>query len=88
MQTSWLSEAELLEQVGLSTDELRWYEEQFAQQMRYLKRAEGVSTWYNPDAVAMLRGLSTMVSQGATPEQIKGWFGLAAAQEENPAVPS
>lgn len=81
--TAWLSEGELLEQVGLSRMELRWFEEQFREQMRFLIRREGVGpATYNPDAVALLRGLSAMVSQGATPDQIKGWFGLAASREE------
>jgi hypothetical protein len=31
---------------------------------------------YAPDAVPLLRSLSAMVAQGATPEQIKAWFGL------------
>ncbi len=81
MAEVWLSEADLLEEVGLSLDEFRWYAEQFAQQMRYLVREEEGVVRYSPDAVPMLRGLSTMVSQGATPEQIKGWFGLAASKE-------
>lgn len=81
--TSWLTEAELLDQVGLSRTELRWFSEQFREQMRFLVRKEGAEPEvYNPDAVALLRGLSAMVSQGATPEQIKGWFGLAASREE------
>lgn len=81
----WLTEGELLERVGLSRAELRWFEEQFGEQMRFLirRQGEGQNT-YNPDAVALLRGLSAMVSQGATPEQIKGWFGLAASHEAKP----
>lgn len=79
----WLTEEELLTQVGLSRAELRWFEEQFREQMRFLIRREGEGpVTYNPDAVAMLRGLAAMVGQGATPEQIKGWFGLAASKDE------
>jgi hypothetical protein len=78
---SWLTEEELLEQVGFSLPELRWFEEQFREQMRFLiRREENGCATYNPDAVALLRGLSAMVGQGATPAQIKGWFGLAATR--------
>ncbi|MFZ5814132.1 MAG: hypothetical protein ACOY93_02345 [Bacillota bacterium] len=79
----WLTEQELLEQVGIEQAELRWLEEQFREQIRFLQRREGEGPLlYAPDAVALLRGLSTMTSQGATPEQIKGWFGLAATRQE------
>lgn len=80
---TWLTEQELLERVGLSRAELRWFEEHFREQMRFLIRREGAGTvTYAPDAVAMLQGLSAMIAQGATPDQIKGWFGLAATQDE------
>lgn len=81
----WLTEEELLEQVDLNQAELRWFEEQFREQMRFLIRREGNGpAAYAPDTVAMLRGLSAMVAQGATPDQIKGWFGLAATRQEKP----
>jgi len=73
----WLTERQLLDRVGLSPAELRWYGEQFSAQMRCLEAAQpdgGVR--YAPDAVALLRGLSAMVAQGASPDQIKTWFGL------------
>lgn len=77
---AWISESELLELVGCSRAELRWLEGQFQEQMRLLTRREpGGSVRYAPDAVAFLRGLHAMVMQGATPAQIKGWFGLAEA---------
>lgn len=86
----WLSEAELLAQVGIDQAEFRFLAEAFREQMRYLVRQEGGVVTYNPDAVAMLRGLATMIAQGASPEQIKGWFGLAATRalpdgDEKPA---
>lgn len=73
----WLTERQLLDKVGITRAELRWYTEQFSAQMRCLAAAQpdgGVH--YAPDAVALLRGLSSMVAQGASPEQIKTWFGL------------
>lgn len=79
---AWLSEQELVNLVGISKAELRWFEEQFREQMRLLTRREvGGAARYAPDSVALLRGLSAMIGQGATPEQIKGWFGLAAARQ-------
>lgn len=75
---AWVSESEVLELVGCSRAELRWLEGQFQGQMRLLTRREpDGSLRYSPDAVAFLRGLHAMVAQGATPAQIKGWFGLA-----------
>lgn len=73
----WLTEGQLLESVGLTRAELHWYAAQFSAQMRCLVSAQpdgGVR--YAPDAVPLLRGLSAMVAQGASPEQIKTWFGL------------
>lgn len=79
----WLTERELLERVGVSREELRWFEEHFREQMRYLTRREGEGPLsYAPETVALLQGLSAMIAQGATPDQIKGWFGLAATQDE------
>lgn len=81
----WLTEQELLERAGLSQPELRWFEEQFREQMRFLIRREGAgAVTYAPDAVAMLQGLAAMIAQGATPDQIKGWFGLAATRDDKP----
>ena len=75
--TQWLTEGELLEQAGLSRDELRWFRERFAAQMAYLTRTGPLGEpWYAPDAVVLLRSLAAMVAQGATPEQIKAWYGL------------
>lgn len=70
--TDYLTEEELLQQVGISQEELHWYEWQFGAQMRCLV----VGRKYSRDAVAFLRGVSAMVAQGARPEQIKAWFGL------------
>lgn len=79
---SWLSESELLAQAGIDQAEFRFLSEAFREQMRYLVRQEGGVISYNSDAVAMLRGLATMIAQGASPEQIKGWFGLAATRNQ------
>ncbi|WP_374711691.1 hypothetical protein [Symbiobacterium terraclitae] len=75
--TDWLSERELLDQAGLSEAELRWFSDRFAAQMRCLTaRGPGGEVRYAPDTVLLLRNLSAMVAQGATPEQIRTWFGL------------
>lgn len=78
----WLTEGELLGSVGISRSELRWFSAQFHEQMRLLtRRDQEEGLLFHGDAVALLRGLSAMVAQGATPEQIKAWFGLAAGQQ-------
>lgn len=75
--TEWLSERELLDQAGLNPAELRWFTERFAAQMRCLTvRGPDGEARYAPDTVPLLRNLSAMVAQGATPEQIRTWFGL------------
>lgn len=78
MSAQWLSQEELLSQVGLSVKELRWFQEQFHEQMKVLTQTgEDTGERFLPDAVLLLRCLSAMKAQGATAEQIKGWFGLA-----------
>lgn len=73
----WLTERELLEQAGLSPSELRWFGDRFAAQMAVLTRlGPGSEPRYAPDAVVLLRSLAAMVARGATPEQIKAWYGL------------
>jgi len=73
----WLSEEELLAEVGLSAAELRWFQARFATQMRCLTvRGPRGEVRYAPDAVPLLRNLAAMVAQGATPEQIRTWFGF------------
>jgi hypothetical protein len=75
--TDWLTERELLAQAGISAAELRWFSERFAAQMRCLTApGPGGEVRYAPDTVLLLRNLSAMVAQGATPEQIRTWFGL------------
>ncbi|MFO7273810.1 MAG: hypothetical protein LOD90_05945 [Symbiobacteriaceae bacterium] len=75
--TRWLTEGELLRQSGLSPAELRWFRDRFAAQMAVLTRRgpEGEPR-YAHDAVALLRSLAAMTARGATPEQIKAWYGL------------
>ncbi len=73
----WLTEPELLEQTGLTRAELRWFRERFAAQMGCLTRRDPRGEpRYAPDAVVLLRSLAALVARGATPEQIKAWYGL------------
>lgn len=73
----WLTERELLEQAGISPAELRWFGDRFDAQMAVLtRRGPDGRPRYAPDAVVLLRSLATMVARGATPEQIKAWYGL------------
>ena len=77
MSIVWITKAELLAEVGLTAEELVWFEEQFREQMRLLSRpGEEGPLLYARDAILLLRGLAAMRSQGATADQIKGWFGL------------
>lgn len=76
MATFTLTQAELLRQVGLSPAELSWYQVHFVEQMRLLTDRTGGEERFSTDAILLLRGLSAMRAQGASAEQIKGWFGL------------
>lgn len=73
----WLTERQLLEQAGLSPAQLRWFRERFPAQLKCLTRRGPLGeARYAPDAVVLLRSLAAMVARGATPEQIKAWYGL------------
>lgn len=76
MATFALTRAELLHQSGLSPAELSWYQVHFVEQMRLLTDRTGGEERFSADAILLLRGLCAMRAQGASAEQIKGWFGL------------
>ncbi len=77
MSAKWLAQEDLLAQVGITAQELRYFQEQFQEQMKVLtQKGDDGAPRFLPDAVLLLRCLSAMKAQGATPEQIKGWFGL------------
>ena len=81
MVDDWLEREVVAAKSALSLTELAWFEEQFREQMRLLsRRGEHGKTMYRADVLRLLSGLSAMCAQGATPDQIKGWFGLAAAK--------
>lgn len=77
MSMAWIKSEELLRLVAMSEADLVWYREQFREQFRVLCRQEEGQELFAHDAVNLLRSLSAMRAHGATPEQIKGWFGLA-----------
>jgi len=76
MTTFTLTRAELLQHSGLSPAELSWYQVHFVEQMRLLTERIGGDERFSTDAILLLRGLSAMRAQGASADQIKGWFGL------------
>ncbi len=76
MATFALTRAELLYQAGVSPAELSWYQVHFVEQMRVLTDRASGEERFSTDAVLLLRGLSAMRAQGASANQIKGWFGL------------
>lgn len=73
---------ELLARVGLTPEDLDWFHLHFQEQMRLLtsKGFDG-RTRYARETVLLLSSLSAMRAQGATPDQIKGWFGMAASRQ-------
>lgn len=78
MAVSWLRREELAAALDMSGEELRWFEEQFHEQVRLLTRTgDDGAVVYSGDALRLLQGVASMCAQGATPEQIKGWFGLS-----------
>lgn len=83
MDGEWLEREVVAVRAGVSLTELTWFEEQFREQMRLLsRRDQSGKVVYQSDVLRLLTGLSAMCAQGATPDQIKGWFGLAAACNE------
>jgi len=79
----WLEREAVAARAGVSLTELAWFEEQFREQMRLLsRRNEAGKIIYRSDVLRLLTGLAAMCAQGATPDQIKGWFGLAAATNQ------
>lgn len=79
----WLGREELLAAVGITEAELQLLQSEFPEQMRCLTRelAPGQHQFAH-EAVHFLRSVAAMRDQGATTEQIKGWFGLAAAEQD------
>jgi len=78
MAAQWMKRDELAVALDMTGEELLWYEEQFREQIRLLTRpGEDGGVVYSSDALRLLQGVSAMCAHGATPEQIKGWFGLA-----------
>lgn len=68
---------QLLAEVGITAAELRYFQNHFAAQLRALTTRETDGTLrFSREAILLLRSLSAMRAQGATPAQIKGWFGL------------
>lgn len=79
----WLGKEELLAAVGITEAELQLLHAEFPEQMRCLTRELSPGQHqFTREAIHFLRSVSAMRDQGATTEQIKGWFGLAAAEQE------
>lgn len=76
MAIRYLPERELLNRLKMDTHRLTWFEEAFGEQMRLLCRQGAGGREWAEDTLALLDGLSNMIEAGATPEQIKTWFGL------------
>lgn len=77
MAIRYLPERELLIRLQIDNQRLNWFEESFGEQMRLLCRQGNGGREWAEDTLALLDGLSNMLEAGATPEQIKSWFGLS-----------
>jgi hypothetical protein len=76
MAIRYVPERELLSRLQMDRRRLSWFEEAFGEQMRILCRQGSGGREWAEDTLALLDGLSSMLDAGATPEQIKAWFGL------------
>lgn len=77
MAIRYMPERELLSRLQIDSQRLSWFEEAFGEQMRVLCRQGNSGREWAEDTLALLDGLSNMLEAGATPEQIKSWFGLS-----------
>jgi hypothetical protein len=76
MAIRYMPERELLSRLQIDSHRLSWFEEAFREQMRQLCRQGSAGREWAEETLALLGGLSNMLEAGATPEQIKSWFGL------------
>lgn len=77
MAIRYVPERELLNRLQIDSQRLSWFEEAFGEQMRLLCRQGSSGREWAEDTLALLDGLSNMLDAGATPDQIKSWFGLS-----------
>lgn len=79
----WLKREELLAAAGLTEAELQLLQAEFPEQMKCLTNEVSAGQHqFAQEAVHFLRSVTAMRDQGATTDQIKGWFGLASAEQE------
>jgi hypothetical protein len=76
MAIHYLPEREILVRLQIDRGRLQWFEQVFREQMRVLVRQGAHEREWAEDTLSLLTGLSSMLDAGATPEQIKAWFGL------------